>query len=307
VRKIPVFDAHCDTISRTLKTKESLWLNSGMVSLAQTADHLQPYCQIYALFANSGRPGHATYEQLLKWFKQQMEENSGRVAHCRTADDVAPAVNQGKACAFLSVEGAELLDCSEEKLTQAAADGVIAINLTWNHANAISGSCREDPDRGLSDIGRSFVLKMGELGVLTDVSHLSDPGFWDVMELVQTPVIASHSNARAICPHVRNLTDSQITAIIEHQGIIGLNFYRDFVGLGEDFDAVRAHLDHMLDLGGSGTVALGGDWDGCDTIAALPTVAVLPELYEYFLAHNYSENLLTDLFYNNLMRVVREK
>ncbi len=307
MRRIPVFDAHCDTISRILNTGESICRNSGMVELDKTSEAFSCYSQLFALFANSARPGHATYEELLACFRTQMREHGDCVCHCRTAEEAELANRQGKTAAFLSVEGAELLDCDPERLTQAAADGVIAINLTWNNANAISGSGRDEPERGLSPLGRQFVMRMQELGVLVDVSHLSDPGFWDVMELARKPIIASHSNARSVWNHTRNLTDEQITAIIKNQGIIGLNFYRDFIGLKEDFDAICTHLDHILALGGEQQVALGGDWDGCDTIDALPTILQLSDLYEYLLIRNYPETLVQDLFYNNLMRVVRNK
>lgn len=305
--KIWVFDAHCDTISRVLETGESLFCNTGMVELERTSAVFGRYCQVFALFADSARPEHATYDELLACFRRHMDLNRCYISHCRTGDEAERANRQGKAAAFLSVEGAELLDCDLDRLEQAAADGVIAVNLTWNHANAISGSNREEPERGLSQSGRLFVRRMEELGILVDVSHLSDAGFWDVVEMAEKPIIASHSNARAICGHTRNLTDEQITAIIKNQGVIGLNFYRDFIGLGEDLDAVRAHLDHILALGGARHIALGGDWDGCDTISALPAVTDLTRLYDDLLTHHYPEPLLHDLFYNNLMRVVSKR
>ena len=305
--QIPVFDAHCDTISLTRWKQEGIFRNSGMVQLEQTSRAFSRYCQVFALFTDCTRPGHSTYEQLLGHFRTEVAKNSGLISHCRTADEVCTAHAEGKAAAFLSVEGAEIIDCDPARLDQAAADGVIAINLTWNHANAVSGSCREETDRGLTELGRQFVSRMEDLRIFVDVSHLSDPGFWDVMEMAKKPVIASHSNARAVWGHPRNLTDEQITAIIKNQGIIGLNFYRDFIGRGEDFAAVRMHLDHMLALGAEKQVALGGDWDGCDTIAELPAVTSLADLYEHLLAHGYPESLVCDLFYNNLMRVVRQR
>ncbi len=305
--RISVFDAHCDTISRVLWKKENIFRNSGMVEIEKTSSTFDRYCQIFALFANSANPNHATYDELLACFHEQMDMFSEYVCHCRTAEEAVSANRQGRVAAFLSVEGAELLDCEIGRLEQAAADGVIAINLTWNHANAISGSGRDEPERGLSPMGKRFVARMQELGVLVDVSHLSDPGFWDVIEMAKKPIIASHSNARNVWNHTRNLTDAQITAIIKNQGIIGLNFYRDFIGHHEDFDAVRIHLDHILDLGGCRQVALGGDWDGCDTIDQLPTITHLTELHEYLLRCGYSEDFLSDLYFNNLMRVVRDR
>lgn len=307
MKRISVFDAHCDTISRIRYKGESLFRNTGMVELEKTSKAFDRYCQFFALFTDIKWPGHSTYDQQLAYFHQQMTEHSEYVIHCRNRGGAQSANKQGKAAAFLTVEGAELLDCSLQQLEKAAADGVVAINLTWNHANDISGSCRENSDQGLSTLGRSFVRRMQELDILVDVSHLSDRGFWDVIELAEKPIIASHSNARGICDHARNLTDEQIAAIIKNQGIIGLNFFRDFIGGDFNFDTVRRHLDRILELGGAKQAALGGDWDGCDTIEALPNITFIKDLYEYLLGHGYSEDLLCDIYYDNLMRVVRER
>ncbi|MDD6160452.1 MAG: membrane dipeptidase [Oscillospiraceae bacterium] len=307
MRQISVFDAHCDTVSRLLETGESLFQNGGMVELEKTKVHFRDYCQFFALFANSARPDHPTYEAMRDCFWRHMEAQSAHIVQCRTAQEALEANRQGRAAAFLTVEGAELLNCDTARLECAARDGVTAINLTWNHANAISGSCNEERERGLSDLGRRFVARMEDLDILVDVSHLSDAGIWDVLEQARRPIIASHSNARAVCDVTRNLTDEQITAIINNQGLIGLNFYRDFIGGTLDFDAVRRHLDHILDLGGSGSLALGGDWDGCETIDALPGITDLTALYEYLLKCGYAERLVCDIFYNNLMRVVSKR
>ena len=309
---ISVFDAHCDTIFRCWREYEGLDSNSGAVSLDRTAGFGR-YCQFFALWTADGYTGYPSggdsveraYHALLRCFKDQMARNQDKVVPCRTAAEAEQAHRQGKAAAFLSVEGGELLGCDPSRLERAAEDGVAAINLTWNHANILSGSNCDEPERGLSPVGRSFVVKMEDLHILVDVSHLSEAGFWDVAELARRPFIASHSNAKSVWDHTRNLTDEQINAIIKNQGVIGLNFYTEFVGGSRDLDAVRAHLDHVLELGGAANVALGGDWDGCDTIADLPAIDSLPRLYEHLLRHGYRETVVQDLFYNNLMRVVR--
>ena len=314
MKPISVFDAHCDTISRCWREYEGLGHNSGMISLERTACFAR-YCQFFALWTADGFTGYPpgkdsvelAYHALLRCFKEQMTRNADKIVQCRTARDVERAHCQGKSAAFLTVEGAELLGCDPARLEEAAAEGVIAINLTWNHANALSGSSREQPERGLSTIGRQFVEKMEKLHILVDVSHLSEAGFWDVVEMARRPIIASHSNAKSVWNHTRNLTDEQITAIIGNQGVIGLNFYRDFVGGSRDLDMLRAHFDHILELGGEACAALGGDWDGCDTIDALPSIDKLSCFYEYLLCHGYDETVVRDLFYNNLMRVVSQR
>lgn len=312
LKSISVFDAHCDTISRCWREYEGLDRNSGMISLERTAGFGR-YCQFFALWTADGFTGYPSgndsveraYYALLRCFKEQIARNQDKIVQCRTADEAEEATRQGKAAAFLSVEGAELLGCDLARLDQAAADGVVAINLTWNHANALSGSNCEEPERGLSPIGREFVSQMEELRILVDVSHLSEAGFWDVVEMARRPILASHSNTKSVWNHTRNLTDGQITAIIKNRGVIGLNFYTEFVGGSRDLDMVRAHLDRILELGGAANVALGGDWDGCDTIADLPAIDSLSRLYEHLLCHGYGETVVQDLFYNNLMRVVR--
>lgn len=314
MKRICVFDAHCDTISRCWRDYEGLDRNTGMISLERTAGFAR-YCQFFALWTADGYTGYPAggdsveraYFALLRCFRDQMARNAGKIVQCRTAREAECAHRQGKAAAFLTVEGAELLGCDPSRLDEAAAEGVVAINLTWSRANALSGSSGEQPERGLSPLGRQFVEKMEDLHILVDVSHLSEAGFWDVAKLARRPFIASHSNAKSVWDCTRNLTDGQINAIIKNQGVIGLNFYEEFVGGGRDLDSLRAHLDHILSLGGASNVALGGDWDGCDTIAALPSIDRLGDFYEYLLCHGYHETVVRDLFYNNLMRVVRQR
>ena len=309
---ISVFDTHCDTISRCWREYEGLDRNSGAISLERTSDFGR-YCQFFALWTADGYTGYPlggdsverAYYALLRCFRDQIDRNKDKIIHCRTAEEAEQAHQQGKAAAFLSVEGGELLGCDPTRLDQVARDGVVAINLTWNHANALSGAHADQPERGLSEIGRRFVEKMEELRILVDVSHLSEAGFWDVAEIASRPFIASHSNAKSVWNHTRNLTNEQITAIIGNQGVIGLNFYEGFVGGSRDLDMVRAHLDRILELGGAGNVALGGDWDGCDLIGDLPAIVSLPRLYEHLLLRGYEETVVQNLFYNNLMRVVR--
>jgi len=311
VKKIPLFDAHCDSVSRFLvMADDSLAKSSGHLDLSRVKG-FAPYAQFFALFANSSSPGPAMWERylaLLKQFRSEVDTCGDRVVHCRTAEEACLAGEQGKIAAFLSVEGGELLDCDLEKLDIAYKDGVRAVNVTWNHANALSGSHKDCPEQGLTERGIQFVKRMRELGMLIDVSHISDPGFWDVLEYAPGPVIATHSNARSVFFHTRNLTDEQITAIIENQGVIGLNLFVDFMGTEPtSLETVVAHLEHMLELGGEHTVALGGDWDGADPLVeGFNDISDWRVLYEELLRRNYPEKLIEKLFYNNVMRIVRE-
>lgn len=310
---IDLFDGHCDTILQRYLVGGSLRKNEGHIDL-ERAGKYRRYAQFFALFGAAEDFPDRHFSPTRLWtvcqeeyavFQREMQANEDRISFCRSAGEAEQAFAAGKAAAFLSVEGAELLDCSLERLEEAHAMGVRAVNLTWNHVNDLSGTNVEEPERGLTGQGKAFVHKMARLGMLVDVSHLSDPGFWDVAELLDGPFFASHSDSRALRQNSRNLTDAQFTAIIEHDGVAGLNLYADFLGENPDLDTVVAHLEHFLDLGGERNVALGGDLDGCDVLpAGITGIQDLDRLWERLLQRNYSEALLRALFFENLMRVV---
>lgn len=307
---IDLFDGHCDTISRCYERGGNVRENDGQMDLLRTRKYRR-YAQFFAIFGDEtttpGLPLWELYRREYAVFQRELLHNADLVEHCRTAAEAEAAFAAGKSAAFLSVEGAELLDCDLGRLEEAYQMGVRAVNLTWNHQNALSGTNAEASDQGLTEQGLAFVRRMNELGMLVDVSHLSDPGFWDVANLCKGPFLATHSNARAVFSHPRNLTDAQFTAIIEHHGAVGLNMFPAFLGEHANMDTVITHLEHFLALGGEQTVALGGDWDGISaTPAGLRGIQDMDRLYERLLRQNYQETLVRDLFYNNLMRVVNE-
>ena len=319
---IPYFDAHCDTIWRcmaasggddgaglppTLQTGSGLLRNEGHVDLTRDALFARRG-QFFALYDDVKRlPDGTAWRrccQMHDWFTAQLAENSGRIALCRNGAEADAAVAAGKTAAFLSVEGADLLDCGIEQLQTAAGWGVRLVNMVWNHANVLGGSCADDPDRGLSPQGRDFLRELERLGVYADVSHLSDPGFWDVFRMTERPMVASHSDARALCPHRRNLTDDMFRAVRDTGGVVGLNLYRDFVG-GASMDALVAHAEHFLSLGGEKTLCIGGDLDGSRTLAAgMRGMEDVPQLYRALEKRGYGKALLEDIFWNNLRRLL---
>lgn len=305
-----LFDGHCDTILRCYLEGGGLRRQAGHLDLERRRGKGR-WAQFFATFGSpEDMPGRSLWEVFLEeyaLFRSEVDANADLVVFCRTGAEAQAAFAAGKTAAFLSAEGAELLDCDPDKLRLAHRMGVRIVNITWNHPNALSGTNAEEPDRGLSEQGRAFVKTMGELGMLVDVSHLSDPGFWDVMEVTDRPVVATHSNARAIFPHPRNLTDAQFTAIINTNGVAGLNMYAGFLGEDPDFDTVVSHLEHFLALGGENNVSMGGDWDGITQMPrGMSGIQDMEKLYEHLLRRNYSESLLEKVFYSNLMRVVNE-
>ena len=307
IRNIPYFDGHCDTIYECMGKGRSLRENSGHVDLMR-GQRYGRRAQFFALFDNVRElPEGTAWTKLCQmhdWFCAQAAENADVMALCRTGAEVDAAVAQHKTAALLSIEGADLLDCDMAHLETAASWGVRLLNPVWNNANALCGSCAQEPERGLSARGVEFVARMEDLGIHTDVSHISDAGFWDVLRRTKRPVVASHSNARAICPHRRNLTDDMFRAIRDTGGVVGINLYADFVG-GDSMEQLIAHIERFLSLDGEKTVALGGDLDGCEALAAgFSDVQDVAKLYQALEERGYPQTLLEDIFWNNWRRIL---
>jgi len=277
-----------------------------------------PRAQFFAIFgqidplSREGICGFQTYPDGAHCFAAQyrlfqgaLAANRDQMLFCRTVSEAKTAELEGKTAAFLSVEGAELINCSLDRLREAHELGVRMVGLTWNAENDLSGTNVEATDRGLSELGRRFVRRCDELGVIVDVSHISEPGFWDVVEESTKPFVASHSNAKVLCDHSRNLTDEQFLAIVKAGGVTGINLYGEFLGENATIDTVIAHIEHFLSLGGAANIALGADLDGCDILpAGIGGVEDMEKLAERLLQKNYAESLICDIFYHNLMRVV---
>ena len=305
--KIPYFDAHCDTIGMGLHSGCSLRRNTCHVDLERGCA-LGCYAQLFALFGTvSEVPAEQMWELCCALHDRLLGElagNSDMAALCRTGEEIDAAVSGGKIAAMLSIESADLLECRIDRVETVAQWGARFMNLTWNDPNVISGTNCREKERGLSGCGRDFVRELEVNGIYADVSHLSDAGFWDLAHMARQPIVASHSNARALCPHSRNLTDDMFRAIRDSGGVVGLNFYRDFVGGSGDIDILIAHMEHFLALDGEKTVCFGGDMDGCDPLAGgIDGLQSVPKIYEALQRRGYSESLLEDLFWNNLRRL----
>ncbi|MCL2562757.1 MAG: dipeptidase [Oscillospiraceae bacterium] len=312
--RLPLFDAHCDTLYEMRRQNQTLARNRLHVDLERGLRYA-PWAQFFAIFEFDFASQYALFQDALR-------ANRDSMTLCRTASDAERAGAAGKCAAFLSVEGAELLGCDLGRLTAAHELGVRMVTLTWNHANALSGTNVEETERGLTDLGRQFVRRCGELGVIVDVSHISERGFWDVAEVLDRPFVASHSNAACLCSHSRNLTDAQFLAIVKAGGVAGLNLYSTFVGGSPprgpslaatrqftlpDIDGAIAHVEHFCSLGGEKSVAIGADLDGCDSLPqGIAGIQDMEKLAEGLLRKNYTEALVHDIFYNNLFRVVEE-
>ena len=306
---IPYFDAHCDTIYRCLRTGAQLRENDGHLDLHR-ASSFGRFAQVFALYQDPEEvPRGSTMVRegrlLHRRFLQEMEQNRDVIVPCRTGAEVDCAAADGKMAAILSIEGAELIGCDPGQAETAAEGGVRFLNPVWNWPNVLSGTNCRDTDRGLSPLGTDFLRQLEACHICPDVSHISDPGFWDGVRLARGPVVATHSNSRALCPHRRNLTDDMFRAIRDSGGVAGLNYYQHFVGDDPTMEGLVRHVEHFLELDGERSLCLGGDMDGCELLAGgMRGLEDVPLLWQALADRGYPQSLLEDLFWNNLRRLI---
>ena len=302
---IRFFDGHCDTAWRMFTQGESLLENGGHWDLKRAGKYTGAK-QVFALYADDRYAGDfgRLYDGMLENFLREIGENSDAAVLCTTIQETDRAEKEGKIAAFLSIEGGELIDCDPDKLEKARDRGVRMLNPVWNHDNLWCGSVNGSGS-GLTAKGRDMVKKAQELGIILDVSHMSDRGFWDLCELTDAPFIASHSNSRAVWRAKRNLTDEQFLEIKRRGGTVGINLYRGFLGPDADIDTILRHVEHFIRLGGEDNISLGCDFDGCDELPdGISGVQDIDKIYSAVLTAGYSRRVADKLFHDNLNRQV---
>lgn len=301
-----IIDSHADTAQTLYLNRQTLLEGSTHITLPRMAK-LAQYAQFFAYcpICHPEMDAENLYRSGRNCFLNQIEKYADRIVLCGNTAQMREAWQAQKAAAFFAIEGAEAIACDPGRLEEAYRDGVRMVTLTWNFENPLGGS--NATGGGLTAQGREFVKRAQSLGIIVDVSHASDEVFFDVAEIAEKPFIASHSNSRAVCNHRRNLTDDQIRCLIQLGGAMGLNLYSVFLS-GErtsDFEDVRRHLEHVLELGGENILALGADLDGCDTLpAGFAGVDDYEKLMDYLEEKGFSQNLLKKICADNLMQVM---
>lgn len=322
-----VIDMHCDTVSaldylRDRGEKGSLRESGLHIDLLRMKES-RYLLQNFALFVQLKKEGDPWERvcRLHELYDKEMAENSDLIAPVLCFSDIEKNDRAGKMSALLTVEEGAVCKGELDKLKELYGWGVRMMTLTWNYPNELGwpnfsrGQSHYEPDtiNGLTEKGREFVTEMEKLGMIPDVSHLSDAGFYDVLAVTKKPFVASHSNARAICPWVRNLTDDMIRKLSERGGVMGLNFCADFleeVPEGQKnpgtIAAVVRHAKHIANVGGIDVLGLGSDFDGIDTHEELPGAQSMERLWEALKAAGFTEEQLDRIFWKNVLRVYEE-
>jgi membrane dipeptidase len=243
-------------------------------------------------------------------------ESQGRVRVCRNVDDIEQAVKDGVLAPVAHIEGAEAIDADFELLDVLHAAGLRSLGPVWSRPNAFGHGvpflCPSSPDTGpgLTDLGKELIRACNRLRILIDLSHLNERGFWDVAALSDAPLVATHSNAHAISPHSRNLTDKQLAAIRESSGMVGVNFATSFLRPDGRYDAdtpvdlVVDHLAHLIDRVGEDGVGIGSDFDGAKIPSGIGNAAGLPNLVAAMRERQFGEPLIEKVCLKNWLRVL---
>ncbi|MCD6262890.1 dipeptidase [Candidatus Bathyarchaeota archaeon] len=326
-RRAIVVDFHCDVVLATLP--DSAFLIGGGVkrTLAErsTEGHVDiPRlleggidCQVFSHFVEPIYNPIATRRmlQVMGYSLSEIEKNSDKLEVVTKAEEIYR--NHGKKISvIIGFEGGEAIDQDLRLLRMFYRLGLRRLTLCWNNRNAIADGVRWQRSKGgLTEFGASVVEECNKLGILVDVSHLTDPGFWDVLEVSKDPVIASHSNCRALCPSMRNLTDEMIKALAEKRGVIGVNYAQFFLigreelknGKVATVETVVDHIDHIVEVTGSvDHVGLGSDFDGVPRVAeGLEDVSKLPNLTKSLVARGYSDQEIEKILGGNFLRVIK--
>lgn len=310
----PVFDLHCDTalalLGRELNEAGSLRSNSYMIDLNR-AGKLPGYAQCFACF---------TTPEMSKWHKKspvkvfelelatilrEVEKNKDVISLAYSAEDIENNYQNGIMSALLTIEGPAGFDFDPALLEDLYKIGFRITTLGWNEKNPLCGS--HITGEGLSDTGKEYVKEAQRLGMLVDVSHISDRAFWDIMEITTAPIIATHSNSRTIWDVSRNLSDDMFRAICQTGGVAGFNMYADFVGNTPDLDTAADHFLHFMQIDPAGQhICLGGDLDGCDTLVdGFNGVQDYPKLSHKLRQRGLDDCLIKNIFWDNAIGVMK--
>ncbi len=324
-----VADMHCDTISEILYDRKSetpkgrvLRKNDLHIDLEKMkkGDYLVQNFALFVELKKRENPFEWCME-LVDTFYTELAANSDLIAPARSYEDIIRNMESGRMSALLTIEEGGTCKGNPAFLRDFYRLGVRMLTLTWNYPNEIGYPNRRkeaaydvpDTENGLTPFGIEFMQEMERLGMIVDVSHLSDAGFYDVARYAKKPFVASHSNARSVCGNVRNLTDDMLRKLSECGGVTGMNYEPSFLRTYEPEEKkyaaiaqVVAHIKHIADVAGTQCIGLGSDFDGIETNHELPDASYLPMLEDALWKAGFGQDEIEGIFYKNVLRVYRE-
>jgi len=310
---MPFVDLHCDTIMGLMDKDDTECLASNSLNVdIKKLKAGNSLVQFFALFIDMEE-----HENVLEYclrmadrFHREIECNKQDIEVALKYEDIITNIANGKISAFLTIEEGGSLKGDLSNLRNFYRLGVRLLTLTWNYPNELGfPNCREEYSTlGITSFGEQVVNEMNRLGMIIDVSHLSDQGFYDVARLSSKPFVASHSNARQITNHSRNLTDDMIKALADKGGVMGINFARDFLG-SQDISRVEdmiRHIKHIYKVGGIDVLAVGSDFDGISPELEIQDFSEMGKLVSALESHNFSTEDIDKICFKNALRVIKD-
>jgi membrane dipeptidase len=310
-----IFDGHCDTVLDIFNKKRSLGEKSDYSHLdIPRMKKGGVNVQFFAAFIEEIYKPNASLKrtlQLIDCIYQQIEKNKEEISIATDYEQIKNTIEADKIAAILSIEGGEALEGDLGVLRMLYKLGVRLLTLTWNQRNQIADGVGESQTgSGLTEFGFKVIDEMNKLGMLIDVSHLSETCFWEVIKRSKSPIVASHSNCYALCPHLRNLKDEQIKAIAEKGGIIGITFVPDFLTNEKRETTIKdvtEHIDYLVKRVGVDYVGLGSDFDGTKVLPlGLEGVDKVPNITEELLNRGYKVEEIEKILGENWLRVFKK-
>lgn len=308
-----LFDLHCDTAGECYNQKLALLDGDMHLNLCK-GKNLDKWAQVFAIWIPDelrGEKSKKYFDNVLLNFKNEILLNNSKIKLCQDFLDFMECKNSNKCAAILACEGASPF-ADFEGAYRAKKLGVKLITFTWDGENEVGYGCQSGVDMGLKSAGKTLLRDMEMLNIAADVSHLNRSGFYDVVSS-GVKVLASHSNCESVLKKHRKdskekafacrraLDDEQIGLLIECGGLIGINFYKNYLGDSSDdgFEAVYRHMAHILDMGGENILAIGSDFDGCDIVPELSGVDKMHNLRSFLAEKGMNEEIIEKIFFEN--------
>ncbi len=315
-----LIDLHCDTIWMLMREKDTKLQRNPFCVDVEKLKRAGGMVQFFACFIylneivddDRWEQGYWLALDMIKRGKAEFTACSDEISLASNYDDVIKNQASGKVSAILTIEEGGILNNDLNRLYELYNQGIRLITLTWNYENCIGyPNSREEivMQKGLKPFGVEVIEKMNELGMIIDVSHLSDGGFWDVMKYSKKPVVASHSNARSLCNHPRNLSDEMIEALADKGGITGINLYPYFINKNgkATVEDIADHIWHMYQTGGEDFVALGTDFDGFDEgELEIAHIGEMEKLYDAVMRRGVTHRQMEKFWSGNAIRVMKQ-
>lgn len=314
-----IVDMHCDTISRIYKHPGSALLKNNFQLDLQKMKSAGYLLQNFAMFINLDETDspYDTCKEQIAIFQREMEENRDLIRPVTTYEEIVENEKQGKMSALMTIEEGQVCKGDLKILKEFYDAGARMMTFTWNHKNTLgfpAEPAHGTEKGGLTHLGIAFLDAMEQLGIIPDVSHLSDRGIMDVCQLAKKPFVASHSNARTLCGRGRNLPDELIQKISQKGGVIGANFYGPFLTPVPDDTScyysyvkdIAKHIRHMVNVGGISCVGLGSDFDGIDNNIEMKNCSYIEMLEAELRKTGFHESEIERIFYKNVLDLYKE-